>query len=104
MADVMRYDRLTPEQVEAIKEGSVKFGFEYVQWGLLGHNILVRDPRDKTGETNIRVGYVKDLTSLLPFREIFLEIYDFDGLPQKIKAGVRLILEVCGLNRVETGS
>ena len=93
MGDVMRYCRLTLGQVEVIKEGAVKFGFEYARFGF-GHNILVRDPWDKTGETNIRVGHIEDLTSLPPF----LEIYGFNDLPKKIQAGVKLILEACGLN------
>ncbi len=86
--NVMRYNGLTLEQLRAIRAGCKRFGFEYARWGF-GHNILVRDLMDETGQTNIKVGYVEDQMLL---SSLFFEVYNLEGFPVGIRTGVEVIM------------
>jgi len=97
MVDVRRYCHLTAEEAKTIRKALAKFDFKYIPYHY-GCSILTRDPEDETRD--IMVGYLEDQTSLSPF----LEIYCLDHFPRKVKAGVEMVLKVCGLGKVKPGS
>lgn len=94
---VLKYD-LTQEQEKRLREGTKIFGFEYASFGF-SHNILVPNPNQKG---NIRVGYVEERK--YGKGGYWLEIYNYDGLPNEVKKRLDLVLNKCGLGKVKPGS
>ena len=88
--------QLTSEQEKTLEEVAGKFGLECTPFGF-GSDILSKDPRDKTGRANIRVGRVDKCV----FPLSTLEIYNFRGLPESIRDSVKKMLKECGFNQTE---
>ena len=92
---VLRYD-LTQEQEKKLREGTKIFGFEYAPFGF-GHNILVPNSNQ---EGNIMIGRVEEYWK----GGYWLEIYNYDGLPNEVRTKLDLVLNQCGFGKVEPGS
>ena len=73
-------------------------GFGYIPFGF-GHNILFPDPNRKG---NIRVGYIEKRR--YGGGGYWLEIYNYNGLPDEAKKNLGLILNKCGLDMVKLES